>query len=146
MASSDSWPGGLGVRPRPMVFSRWLQIVLGGGCSLRSVSKLHSDGVPAGHGFEEIDSGGGCCSTMAESGAQRFQGPSCIFSFFCGPLCNLFGGVGVLCILPKCIYICTVTCTVSFSLILVPFDQKKIPLTHSVPSRPHQHRASHWRR
>ena len=47
------------------------------------------------------------------------------FLIFCGPLCNLFGGVGVLCILPKCIYICIVTCTVSFSLIQVHLIKKK---------------------
>ena len=47
------------------------------------------------------------------------------FLVFCGPLCNLFGGVCVLCILPKCIYICTVTCTVSFSLIQVHLIKKK---------------------
>ena len=47
------------------------------------------------------------------------------FLVFCGPLCNLFGGVGVLCILPKCIYICTVT-TVSFSLIQVHLIKKNL--------------------
>jgi len=58
---------------RPMDFPRQLHLAVRGECFLRLSSKLRSDGVPAGHGFAEIDSGGAWrCSAEAESDSQRF--------------------------------------------------------------------------
>jgi len=44
MASSDSWSGGLGVRPRPMIVQHVLHPVPGVGCPLRLFSKPWCDG------------------------------------------------------------------------------------------------------